>query len=156
MTRILALMFLFVSVTAELTGCAPRQRPFMTVEVCLKDAAGMSAFKQEIQNIGRSHDLSVIDDSTRAESEVDKIASEEFRKKLGRPVVSMIVKHDDKVIAMVGNIGLPSGQVVLSFFDNSTFATHRLANSVVEHLEASWRIEFVPAGQGALGIEDCT
>lgn len=152
---LVALMFLLASSSSVLIGCTPRRVPFTTVEVCFEDAGGATAFKQEMRAIAQARHLSVIDDSTRAESEVDRIASQEFLDKLGRPVVSMIIKRDDKVIAMIGTIGLPSGQAVISFFDNSEFDSHKFADDVIERLEATWRIELVPAGQGAQGIEAC-
>ncbi|MGH8604647.1 MAG: hypothetical protein ACREXR_18245 [Gammaproteobacteria bacterium] len=154
--KFLALLPLVCFANTGLIGCAPPQEPFMSVEICLKDAAGVAAFKQEMEAIARTHGIGVLDDSTSAESEVEAIATEEFRKKLGQPVVSMVVKHNDNVIAMVGNIGLPSGQVVLSFFDSSRFDSRRFADMVVDRLAKKWRIEVVPQGQGAQGIAGCS
>ncbi|MGH8241769.1 MAG: hypothetical protein ACRETY_00295 [Steroidobacteraceae bacterium] len=129
----------------------------MAVEVCLKDAAGVAAFKQEMQAIARSHELSLVDDSIAAERNVDAVTNPEFRKKLGRPVVSMVANHGDSVIVIIGNIGLPSGQVALGFFDGSTaFDSRQFAQMVVKRLATKWQVEVVPQGQGAQGIESCT
>ncbi|MGE0383049.1 MAG: hypothetical protein AB7O90_19625 [Hyphomicrobium sp.] len=109
-----------------------------------------------MQAIARSHGMSLVDDSKLAEIGVDATTTPEFRRKLARPVVSMVVRHGENVIAIVGNTGLPSGQVAIGFFDGSTLDSQKFSEMVVKRLATKWQVEIVPQGRGAQGIEGCT
>lgn len=126
------------------------------VEVCLQDATGVAAFKEEMHEIARSHGVSLVDDSKLAEIGVDATTSPEFRRKLTRPVVSMVVRHGENVIAIVGNTGLPPGHVAIGFFGGSGFDSQEFSETVVKRLAMKWQVEIVPQGSGAQGIEGCT
>jgi hypothetical protein len=151
-----ARVFMLCAAFMASISCTPQQEPFISVEVCLNDAAGVAEFKQEISTIARAQGMSVFDDSARAEKDVEALVTDEFRRKVGRPVVSMVIRYEDDVMAMVGNIGLPSGQVLVSFFDHpASFDSRQFADMVTKRLAKTWRTEVVPPGHGALGMEGC-
>lgn len=158
--RSLSLLFAASAAAAALAGCTSSKGPFLMIEVCLKDAAGVSGFKQEMQVVAQSHGMMLVDDSELQESNLDaldKIATPDLRKTIARPVVNMVLRDGDEVMVIVGNIGLPTGQVVVSFFDSSTsLDSHEFADMVVDRLAKKWRIEVVPQGQGAQGIAGCS
>lgn len=145
-----------VAVTATLVGCTSSKEPILAVEVCLKEATGIAAFKEELQAIAQSQAMSIADDSAAAENRIDAITTPDFRKQLGRPVVSMVVSRGGDIIAIVGSIDSPRDQVAVFFFDGSKAVDgNRFGDFVVNRLEQKWRVEVVPHGLGAQGMADC-
>jgi hypothetical protein len=152
---LLALFAASVSACA-LNSCRPQEPSFLTIELCLKDLAGVVSFKREISGIARSQGLRVSDTSEQTEQDLDSIGDSQYRNSLGRPVVNMLLKSEDDIVATIGNIGLPSGQAALFFYDETdSFDSRGFAEALVTRLKQQWRIEVVPPGEGAQGMADC-
>jgi hypothetical protein len=158
MTSKLPVVFFAVGLTIDaLIGCAPQPEAFLTIEICLKNSVGVAAFKQELQSMARSQGLILLDGSAQTEGGLDAISTAEQRKAQGRPVINMTVRLEDDIVVVIGNLGLPSGQAVVAFYDNPGALDERqFAQMVVARLEQRWRTKIVPPGTGAQGMSDCT
>jgi hypothetical protein len=136
-------------------GCGSGQQPFLIAEVCLRNAGDLAAFNREMQLIAQSEGKQLLDRSEDSQKELDALGHP-LEGARTRPVVNMGIELGNGVGLGVGNMGMPGYQVAVGFSEGSNPAdAHRFADSVIKSLAQHWRIESVPAGTGAKGMENC-
>jgi hypothetical protein len=149
-TYIFATLFCFL--VGALFGCTPGKRPFLTAQVCVRDAQELAQFTRAIQLIAQSEGMRFFDRSEESERELKGLHSSA----LTIPTVNMSASKANGVWFVATNLGLPRYQLAVSFSEGSNpVEAHRLAEDVVRKLQAQWHVKIVPAGRGALPIENC-
>ena len=138
-----------------LDGCGVGQPPFVIVQVCLRNAGDLAAFTREMQLIAQSQGKQFIDRSAATQEEINALRqpTEGARTK---PVVNMGIELGDGIGLTAGNLGLPEYQVAVGFSEGSRpVDARKFADAVMKRLAERWRVELVPAGTGAKGMENC-
>jgi hypothetical protein len=136
-------------------GCGSGKPPFLMAQVCLRNAEDLAAFTREMQVIAQSEGKQLIDRSAATQKEFDTIGHPVEGART-RPVINMGILLGDGVGLTVGNLGLPGYQVAVGFSEGSKPTdAHRFADAVINGLAQRWRVESVPAGTGAKGMENC-
>jgi len=108
-----------------------------------------------MQVIAQSKGKQLIDRSADTQKELNDIGHPGEGART-RPVINMGILLGDGVGVTAGNLGMPGYQVAVGFSESSKPANaHRFADAVVKRLAERWRVEPVPAGTGAKGMENC-
>jgi len=149
-------VFCLVAIGAFVAGCSSGKRPFLLVQGCLGDAAGVDAFVVEMTQIARDESLRFIDGSSNVEIELNASGYDGQERTHGSKVLHLGIVRPDGSGVTAGNIGLPGFEVALGFSEGSDAkAAMAFATRVVERLERQWRWQVVPQGQGALPMGGC-
>lgn len=126
------------------------------VEVCLAGSSDLAAFKEEMQSISRAQGMDLIDDSANTQKGLESISNPHVTQSMHGPLINMGANRKDGSGFMIGNLGMPANQVVIGFGEGSNPTdAHRFADDVVNKLKQRWRVETVPSGTGAKGMESC-
>jgi hypothetical protein len=126
------------------------------VQICLGDAQNVAAFVREISVIAQSEHMMLVDlsESSKRDLEIIDPKSKAFDR--NRPIIHLRMARRDGMGVSAGNLSLPANQVALGFSEGaSPVEARRFATSVVNRLATRWRIETVPAGQGAQPLGNC-
>jgi hypothetical protein len=144
-----------IALAVSLCGCGSGKRPFLIAQVCLRNAEDLSAFTGEMQLIAQSEGKQLIDNSKTTQAELNA-AGHPVEGARTKPVINMGIQLGDGVGLTVGNLGLPGYQVAVGFSEGSSPAdANRFADAVVKKLAQRWRVESLPGGTGAKGMENC-
>lgn len=144
-----------IALAGSLYGCGSGKRPFLIAQVCLRNAEDLSAFISEMQMIAQSEGKQLVDNSTTTQKELNA-SGHPVEGARTRPVINMGIQRGDGVGLTVGNLGLPGYQIAVGFSEGSNrHDAHRFADEVIKRLGQRWRVESVPAGTGAKGMENC-
>jgi hypothetical protein len=143
---------LFLS--CALCGCTPGKRPFLIVQMCMRDEHELPKLTQLMQSISQSEGMRFIDNSENTKAELDEI-----RKTTPNTPTSTLnigASDDDGVGFGASNLGLPNDQVAVGFSEGSNpLKAHRFADMVVGKIRKLWYVVPVPPGRGALPIPNC-
>jgi len=141
-----------ISLLGMIYGCAPGKRPFMQVQLCLRDAQGLSEFTRLMQSVAKSEGMKFIDGSEKTKSELTAIHGHAPT----TPIINLGVEGVDGVGLMAGDLGVADYQVSVGFSEGSSPAeAHRFADTVVNRLKTQWHVDTVPAGKGAFPVANC-
>jgi hypothetical protein len=142
-----------------LTGCQPQTQAeeYLTVRICLSDPTEIGALKQEVLAVARLQGLKLYDGSSETEQGLDAISTAAQREAQGRPIINMTVRHGDEIVAVIGNLGLPSDQAIMAFYDVAGMLDEEeFARSVVARVEQKWRTEVLESARGVPTNSACT
>ena len=147
-------VMLCLSVLLLVTACSERaNRPYLMLQVCLNNEAGVLAFKETVsavsQSEGHEHaDLSEWSDDNRRRM-VETNPDIDFV----RPAVHVRVKSDRHSLVAT-NLGLSPYEVVIGF-NGDEAGRPDFSTPYISALEAEWALHQVPEGQGARPLEKC-
>lgn len=145
-----------LAVAPILIACTGGSYPFLMVQLCLGDEANLAAFTREMQSIAAAESMRFIDGSEETRASLASIDKQGLSHDPGGPVIHMGVERDDGVGVTAANLGLNGYQVALGFSGGSQPADAALfARRVVDRLSERWRVQTVPAGQGAFPLPNC-
>ncbi|MDB6063387.1 MAG: hypothetical protein JWM78_3490 [Verrucomicrobiaceae bacterium] len=135
-----------------INGCAPAKRPFLMVQVCFKDEQNLELFIDTMKSIAQLERMNFIDNSRATQKDLValKVAGPTDR------AINIGAEGNDGMWVTASNLGLPSYQVTLGFFEGSrSLEARKFADRVVGELTQRWHIEYVPSGQGAFPMKNC-
>jgi hypothetical protein len=136
-------------------GCGSGKPPFLIAQICLRRAEDLTAFTSEMQAIAQSQGKQLTDRSVATQKEFD-VLGHPVEGARTAPAINMGFTLGDGVGLTAGNLGLPGYQVAIGFSEGSKPAdAHRFADAVIKRLAQRWRVESVPPGRGATGMENC-
>lgn len=144
-------LFGLAAVLALAASSCTGERSSTIVQLCLGDEQGLASFKQLLQAIARSEQLTFIDGSDATRRDLEAIGSD-----LGRPpVIHMAMEREDGTGLTAANLGLPGYQVAVGF---APATTRPFADRVIRELKVHWPVTVVPHPQtrGALPLQGCT
>ena len=140
-----------ISLLGMLHGCAPGKRPFLMVQVCLRDEQNLGLFTSMMKSIAQSESMNFIDNSAATQNELASLKANPNSR-----VINIGVERKDGMGMSAGNLGLPSYQVALGFSEGSSSSeAHRFSDVVVAALKQRWHVEAVKPGKGALPMKTC-
>lgn len=139
-----------------LLGCAQGSRPFLIVQLCVHDRAGVSQLVGDLKELATSEHMEFFDNSANTARDLKNTGYRGRERSDGSPVVNVGVLRKDGLGVGGGNLGLPGYQVALGFSKGSNDAeSRRFANEVVRRLQRRWRVEIVPSGSTAKPLAGC-
>jgi hypothetical protein len=145
-----------IILSGVLYGCTQGKRPFLIVQVCLRDEQNLALFTSMMKSIAQSERMSFIDRSAATESELRSTDHVLDKLKQDTPIVNLGIEGKGGVGMSAGNLGLPNYQVALGFSEGSDPpGAHAFSDRVVSRLKARWHVETVPAGKGAFPLKTC-
>ena len=137
-------------------GCSKTQEPFLMVQMCLVDQAGVLQFKSVMHSIAKLEDLKYIDNSAQQGANLKIMGADKLLKQDAALAIDVHLEGDRALGVSAGNLGLPPYQVALGFTEGSDAAkAHRLSDQLVKALSQLWQIETVPQGKGAFPMSSC-
>jgi hypothetical protein len=150
---LVAILFLIAS---AVDGCVAGKRPFLTVQVCLKDERGVAEFASMLQSLAHSEHMRFIDHSLETQREMATISHDSHKSGLPTPAIAIDMGRGDGMGVGATNLGLTSYQVALGFSDGlNPLESHRFADAVVSSLQKHWHVEIVVPGTGARSLKAC-
>ena len=105
-------------------GCGTGTRPFLMVQLCLRDAADLKAFVNEVHTAVAAEGLTFIDGSAETAQELKTVGYPNRERADGSPVINIGAEGRDGLGVMAGNTGLPMISA-LSTSCRSTISTCR-------------------------------
>lgn len=139
-----------------LFGCTQGKRPFLIVQLCLSNGAGVTEFIREMKSIAVLEKMEFLNNSANTKRNLEVLGYSGSERTNGSPVINIGVLRSDGLGVGGGNLGLPGYQVALGFSVGSDDAEAReFANRVIKRLGQHWHIEMVPSGQGDKPMSDC-
>ncbi len=127
------------------------------VQICLGDGQNVTAFEHEMEDIARSENMTLEDMSEGIKQDLEIIDPQGNVHDRTRPLTELRIRRPDGMGVSAGNLSLPTDQVLLGFSEGaSPVEARRFATRVVNRLARRWRIETVPAGQGAQPLRNCS
>jgi hypothetical protein len=146
------LAFLILVSACFISGCAPGERPFRIVQVCLGSDGGVAALREELRAIAAVEGMEFGDRSQEMAQELDSLGQGE----LAQPPLNAAIWRQGGPSASAVNPGMPSGQAALGFAKRGDpDAARAFSDRVVSRIRSRWRTEEVPDGEGARGMRDC-
>ena len=140
---------------ATALSCAQGKRPFLIVQLCLKDQDGVALFKSEMQALAQRERLRYIDGSYATQRDLKVIGGTGRNMHADGGLIYIGVEGDDGFGLEGGNLGLNEFDVAVGFGDiGPTDASRRFADRVVAQLKTHWPVSVVPPG-GALPDPNC-
>jgi hypothetical protein len=137
-------------------GGTEGNRPFLMVQTCVQDKAGIARLIEEMKAVAVSRRMRFTDRSEETARELKAVDYPGQERADGSPVINVSVRRDDGMGFSAGNTSLPGYQVALGFSEGSNPSEAReLANEVVRRLEQYWTVETVPADSGAMPKPGC-
>src|SRR5262245_60318024 len=123
---VLACLFLF--------GCTGK-RPFLIVQLCLSNGAGVTEFIREMKSIAVLEKMEFLDNSANTKRNLEVLSYSGSERADGSPVINIGVLRSDGLGVGGGNLSLPGYQVALGFSVGSDDAEAReFANRVIKRL----------------------
>jgi hypothetical protein len=145
-----------ISLLGVFYGCTPGKRPFLMVQLCLRDQRNLALFTSMMKSVAQSENMVFIDRSAATEVELRSTDRVLEKLKQNTPIINLGIQGKDGVGMSAGNLGLPNYQVALGFSEGSNPSeAHKFADVVVKRLEEQWHVETVPAGAGARPMKTC-
>ena len=142
-----------IVLTSALFGCPEGKRPFMMVQICLKDQQNLTQFTDLLKSVAQSEGTTFIDGNAATERDLKAMG---VKLDPSAPVVHLGIERRDGIALIAANLGLPNYQVALGFAEASNpVEAHKFADTVVRKVSEQWHVEVVPAGRGALPLKDC-
>ena len=141
---------------AVVCSCAEGKRPFLMVQLCLKDQNGTALFKSEMQALAQREGLRYVDRSDATQSELKLLGTTDRNMHPDGGVIYLGVERNDGFGLEAANLGLNDFDVVVGFADVGTRdASRKFADRVVAQLKTHWAVTVVPPGRGALPDPNC-
>jgi len=139
-----------------LSGCAPAKVPFLTVQFCVQNRAGVAQLITDLNAIANANQLDFADSSADTAHDLAAVHYRGRERADGSPVINVGLSGKDGFFVGGGNLGLPGYQVQLGFTTGSDDAeSHRLAAQVIGRLKQRWRLLMLPPGAAARPMADC-
>ena len=128
----------------------------MTVQTCVKNQQGVVEFLKTTRALAKSERLKFVDGSQKTRDALKTMGANKNIKYDISQTLNIALKDGNVIRVMIGNLGLPPYQIVISFFgDHDDIATRRLSKNLVKDIAQRWHIETVAQGKGALPMETC-
>lgn len=141
----------------SVSGCSSSVEPYREVQVCFGDKGNLLRMLDAIQKIAKDSNLTVVDHSKETGDQLKSIGAQDKLKYDVSGSINVGMFKDDNVKVMISNLGLPSYQVLVSFFGSKgEVADQGLSERVVNELSKFSRVQNVPAGHGALPMASCS
>lgn len=130
---------------------SPGKRPFLMVQVCLRDEQNRGQFISMMKSIAQSEGMNLIDGSASTQRDLTALkANPNYQ------IINIGVLRGDGMGLGAGNLGLSPYEVALGFSEGSSSSeAHRFADVVIGALKQKWHVELVPTGRGALPMKNC-
>ena len=140
-----------------LMACAPGQRPFRQVQVCLNSPQEIPAFKSEMRALARANGMEFGDRSSQAEAEAERIQAVRPDAEVARPTIVISGRRQDGVSFGATNFAAAPTQIVIGFQLGRDEAGREFSNTVSATLARRWRVREGPDPNisGAFPLEDC-
>jgi hypothetical protein len=154
-------------VCLTICGCGLGKHPFLMVQLCVEDSAGLSRLRQELDAIARDEHMHIGDTSAATRDSLDRIDNA-FREEspdsprnssinVPAQLINIRVYGDDGLSLSAGNIGLSDYDIVIGFSEGDRAAASRqFSLRVINRLKRNWRVRTIPSGQGALPDPNCS
>jgi hypothetical protein len=147
-------------------GCGAGKPPFLMVQMCVQDMAGLSRLRQELQTIARDEGMRIGDTSAETRASLEDIerafreetadSSDNSTLNLPAQLINISVYGEDGLALSAGNIGLSDHDIVIGFSEgHSAIASRQFSLRVINRLSRHWRVRAIPSGQGAHPDPDC-
>lgn len=132
------------------SGCAGK-RPFLMVQLCLKNGQNVAKFTEMMKSISQSQHMEFTDGRVATQKDLIK-----RKVRLNYPLIYIGAYRKDGVGWEGGNLGLSAYEVALGFSEGSNPAgAHQFADLVVGELKRQWLVYVVPPSRGALPMKSC-
>lgn len=141
-----------VCLLCALYGCQPSKRPFVIVQVCLRDEQNLEIFIAMMQSIAQSEQMSFIDNSAVTQKDLASlnVVGPNYR------AINIAVERKDGMGLGAGNLGLHQYEIALGFSEGANSSeAHEFSDLVVAELKRKWHVGYVPPGQGAFPMKSC-
>lgn len=140
-----------------LIACAPGQRPFKQVQVCLNSVQEIPAFKSEMRALAQSNGMDFYDRSSEAQVEAERIQSVRTDAAAARHMIVISGRRQDGVSFGAGNFAAAPTQVVIGFQLGKDEAGREFSNKVSLALARLWQIREGPDPEisGAFPLANC-
>ena len=140
-----------------LCSCAPGERPFLMVQLCVANDNGVDLFKQTLQSIARDEHMRYIDGSKATTRALKSMGDTEKNMHTDGKLVDVGVEGDTGPSLEAGNLSLNTYDIVVGFArGQDSDAAHAFSDRVVARLKQHWAIKIVPSGSGAFPNPQCT
>lgn len=140
---------------ASLIGCAAGNPPFLLLDICLKNAAGVEDFRDELVAIAGAEGMSVGDRSIDSARELEMLNERHLsRTDRAIPLISIRLWRNDVSLG-AGNLGLAEYQMAIGFQDGSS-TSRAFADRVAARLEQRWTVKRIDGEKyGVMPDPDC-
>ncbi|HEY6516777.1 MAG TPA: hypothetical protein VIY50_11575 [Steroidobacteraceae bacterium] len=157
MSKIARFAITLVAALLSVSGCAPAKAPFVTVQFCVRNRAGMAQLIANLKEIANANHMDFADSSAYTEKDLAAVGYRGRERRDGSPVLSVGLLGKDGLFVGGGNLGLPGYQVQLGFTKGSDDAeAHRFAAQVISQLRQQWQqLNILPRGAAAKPMADC-
>jgi hypothetical protein len=149
-------VLLALAACATALSCAQGKRPFLIVQLCLKDRDGVALFKSEMQALAQRERLRYVDGSYATQRDLKVIGATGRNMHANGGLIYIGVEGEDGFGLEAGNLGLNDFDVAVGFGDTEPVdASRKFADRVVAQLKTHWPVSVVPPGRGALPDPNC-
>jgi hypothetical protein len=143
-------LILLPLILLALSGCVG-ERPFMMVQLCLKDDQNVDLFKKSIRSIAQSKHMKFTDGSIENQKSLEAMKSSP-----NYPLIDIGAEAEDGTAMGAGNLGMSKYEVAIGFSAGSDAARSRkFAAEVIKSLQLKWKIYPVPPNRGAFPLAAC-
>jgi hypothetical protein len=141
---------------ASTLSCAQGKRPFLIVQLCLKDQSGVELFESEMQALAQRERLRYVDGASATERDLKVMGSTGRNMHANGGLIYVAVEGANGFGLEGGNLGLNDFDVAIGFADPEPGeASRQFADRVVTLLKAYWPVSVVPPERGALPDPNC-
>lgn len=152
-TKLCVTTMVFAFLLSTPQGRAASGRPFLVVQLCLRNERNMALFIDAIKSAAQSEHIGYGDRSEVTQKEMTALGISPKYK-----VINIGWAGTEGVGWSASNIGLSAYQVTVAFWVSGAAdpaAAHRFADDVVGALKKNWQVYDVPRGRGAVPLKDC-
>lgn len=137
-----------------LPSCSVGEHPYVMVQVCVENKAGVERFKQTLQSMARDERMRYVDRSDASERELQVLDA--LKRPRGTLVNVGVIGNEGHSLG-AGNLGLNTYDIAVGFSHGSDReAGFEFSNRVIAQLEQHWTVKTVSKGSGAFPDPDCT
>jgi hypothetical protein len=139
-----------------LWGCGVGKRPFLMVQVCVRNSQGMNQLLDELHSLAASGHMRFSDNGAEAARELPNLGYRGHEREDGSPAINAVVIRADGMGVGASNLGLPGYWVGFGFSEgvNPAEAQH-FADEVVRWLGQRWHVEALSAGSPSYPKVEC-
>jgi len=138
-----------------LGSCGEGKPPFLMLQMCLHNQAGVEEFKRIMQSIALDERLKHIDssDATQRDLKAMDVSGPNMHSSGG--LIYVGVEGDDGLGLEGGNLGLNTYDVAIGFNGPDLVKARAFAEFVRAKLAKRWTLKVVPPNSGAFPDPDC-
>jgi hypothetical protein len=153
----LSILTTALAVCLLLGACAPGQRPFRQIQLCLNSLEDIPAFKSQMRSLAQSNGMRFGDRSIEAQAEAERIREVMPDAPVTRPMILISGRRGDGVGFGASNFAEAPTQIVIGFQLGRTVAGREFSDSVYEALAEHWLVREGPdpEASGAFPLAEC-